>query len=202
MAWIARVLAGLLLVAGSASAQEAETQALADSLRAEHDALIGLVDVLKVEVREQRLHISDPAKLSWQRTLGRWAELRAQVEGGAVPEVLAAAGPARALVEVGATEAFSVRASTPIKRAVKRCVDAIGPRVETVRKAVEVAHVEALDQRWRHLKDTFDGAKRLAAVDDYSNAWPTLVSAADQADRLALEVIFAVPPVSVTAENR
>lgn len=161
------------------------------SLRAEELALDQLVATLKGEVRESNLRISDRAKVSWQLGVKAFDEVRMAVDRGEVPAALALTGPARALAMDGAREAFSVRTSLPIHKAVKVAVDAVAPRLESLRKVVEALHVEAYELRWRNAKETYENAKRLAAVDDYLNAWPTLVSAADQIDQLALETVFA-----------
>lgn len=172
---------------------------LVAGFRAERDALAGLVAALKAEVRDGRIEISDQAKLSWQRVMRRFDELAAALDAGDLAVVLEQAGPARALAGNGAAESFGARPSTGIRRALKSCVDAQAQRVELARRLSDARRDPALSDRARRVGETFQQAKTLAAVDDAAFAWPSLVSAADQLDRLMLDLVY--PPVeAVVAE--
>lgn len=196
--WIVALAWGIGSVGHAGEVDPVREAELALSLRGEEAALDGLVAVLKAEVREGRLRISDRAKIAWQLGAKGFDEVLRVVDRGEVDHALRSAGPVRARMQDGAFEAFSVQRSDPIHRAIKGCVDALAPRLESVRHAVEARHDEALDVRWRHAKATFESAKRLAAVGDYGNAWPTLVSAADQMDRLALDVVYGASEAEPT----
>lgn len=179
-------------VADVARADEAASPepVLVVGFRAEREALAGLIAALKAEVREGRIEISDDAKLSWQRVMKRFDELVAALDAGDLAVVLEQAGPARALSVTGAAESFGARPSPGLRRALKACVDAQAQRVDLARRLADARRDPALIERARRVGDTFEQAKTLAAVDDAAFAWPSLVSAADQLDRLMLDLVY------------
>ncbi len=174
--------------------RDAEVRA---TLHSESEALTTMLEVLKAEVRGGNIEISDAAKVSWQRGAREFGELVSGLETGDAADVLRATGPVRALLQEGSQQAFSVRLSVPIRKALRTCVDAVAPRLESLRRVVEARHDEALDQRWRGIKAAFERAKTLAATDDYGNAWASLTSAADQLDLLALDIVYETTPMVV-----
>ncbi len=170
------------------------------TLKSESEALTTMLEVLKAEVRGGNIQISDAAKVSWQRGAREFGELVSGLESGETANVLRATGPVRALLQEGSQQAFSVRLSVPIRKALRSCVDAVAPRLESLRRVVEARHDEALDQRWRGIKAAFERAKTLAATDDYGNAWASLTSAADQLDLLALDIVYESAPIASVEE--
>lgn len=193
------VLVAAPLVADVARADESASPeaVLVAGFRAEHDALVALVAALKTEVRDGRIEISDNAKLSWQRGVKRFGELAAALDAGDLASVLEQSGPARALSMPGAAESFNVRPAAGVRRALKASVDAQAGRVELARRLADLRRDPDLVSRARRVKESYEQAKTLAAVDDAMFAWPSLVSAADQLDRLLLDLVYPSTPAVV-----
>lgn len=203
-AWMMWGLVALTPVVETTVAHAAElsaTDPLVVSLDAEAAAADDLVLAIKKEVREGRLDLTVDAKLSWQRFDRAWKDIAAWGQEGDWEKAYRNAPAARALAERGANEAFSVRASRPLKQAMTRYLDASEPRVGAVRDRLARLRDDRKMDQWRRAKATYEVAKELAAVGRYRDFWPTLANAVALLDELAIEVAFG-RDLEVSKERR
>ncbi|MCB9682690.1 MAG: hypothetical protein H6733_14590 [Alphaproteobacteria bacterium] len=177
------------------AADVAAIETSATSLDAEADAVYAMVQVIKKEVREGRLDITDEAKLAFQHGVTAFRVVQQRGAIGDWKTAFIEASTARSEMTVGANEVFSVRTSEPIKLTVKAYLDILEPRAMAVRELVRERRDESLMSRWWQAKAAFEEAKKLAAVGSYGRSWATMVDAAGKFDHLMLEAVWDVPIV-------
>ncbi|MCB9665226.1 MAG: hypothetical protein H6732_14035 [Alphaproteobacteria bacterium] len=186
----------------SAAAQELQSSdPLLTTLHDESVAFDAMLGVLKAEVRAENVRLSDEAKLAWQRGARAWSDVRDDLQRGHWRDALQLARLARLSCQRGADEAFSVRASRPVKQAIKAYIDAMDPRLVAVRQRLGALQDPMLLERWRAAKGRYESAKQLAAVEQLGSAWTTLLSTAGSLDELVLDVarMEAAAPVTSRA---